>query len=378
MGDEDEPNEEGLAFYEDVFRCCRDHGIEPLVAITHFDCPIHLIKTYGGWRSRKLIDFYRRLVEVLFTRYKGLVHWWITFNEMNMILHRPFMGAGIVIEPGENPRAAEYLAAHNELVASAWATKTAHEIDPKNKVGCMLTAGSYYPYSCRPEDVRAAQLKNQENYFFVDVQSRGRYPGYALKQLEREGIDVGITEEDERILAAHTVDFISFSYYSSRCIAADPATAGGIAEGNAFAGVENPYVRTSDWSWVIDPLGFRITINDLWDRYQKPLFVVENGLGAYDEVKPDGTIDDDYRIAYLREHIETMRDAIDQDGVEMLGYTTWGPIDLVSAGSGEMEKRYGFIYVDRDNEGNGTLARSKKKSFDWYKKVIATNGEDLS
>ena len=209
LGDEDEPNEEGLAFYEDVFRCCRDHGIEPLVTITHFDCPIHLIKTYGGWRSRKLIGFYRRLVEILFTRYKGLVHWWITFNEMNMILHRPFMGAGIVIEPGENPRAAEYLAAHNELVASAWATKTAHEIDPKNKVGCMLAAGSYYPYSCRPEDVRAAQLKNQENYFFVDVQSRGRYPGYALKQLEREGIDVGITEEDERILAAHTVDFIS-------------------------------------------------------------------------------------------------------------------------------------------------------------------------
>ena len=359
LGDEDEPNEEGLAFYEDVFRCCRDHGIEPLVTITHFDCPIHLIKTYGGWRSRKLIDFYRRLVEVLFTRYKGLVHWWITFNEMNMILHRPFMGAGIVLEPGENPRSAEYLAAHHELVASAWATKIAHEIDPENKVGCMLAAGSYYPYSCRPEDVRAAQLKNQENYFFVDVQSRGRYPGYALKQLEREGIDVGITEEDERILAAHTVDFISFSYYSSRCIAADPATAGGIAEGNAFAGVD-------------------ITINDLWDRYQKPLFVVENGLGAHDTVNPDGTIDDDYRIAYLREHIEAMRDAIDQDGVEMLGYTTWGPIDLVSAGSGEMEKRYGFIYVDRDNEGNGTLARSKKKSFDWYKKVIATNGEDLS
>ena len=221
-GDEEEPNEAGLAFYEDVFRCCREHGIEPLVTITHFDCPIHLVKKYGAWRNRTLIELYKRLVKVLFNRYRGLVHWWITFNEMNMILHRPFMGAGIVLEPGENAREAEYRAAHNELVASAWATKIAHEVDPENKVGCMLAAGSYYPYSCRPEDVRAAQVKNQEDLFFVDVQARGRYPGYALKMLEREGIDVGMTAEDERILAENTVDFISFSYYSSRCTAGDP------------------------------------------------------------------------------------------------------------------------------------------------------------
>ena len=376
-GDEDEPNEAGLAFYEDVFRECRAYGIEPLVTITHFDLPIHLIKEYGGWRNRKLIEFYQRLARTLFTRYKGLVKYWLTFNEINMILHLPFMGAGLVFEEGENREQAMYRSAHNELVASAWATKIAHEIDPDVMVGCMLAAGSYYPYSCNPADVRDAQLKNQENYFFVDVQSRGHYPAFALKKFEREGIDVGMTEEDQRILAENTVDFISFSYYSSRCIAQDPSTAGGIAEGNAFAGVENPYVRQSDWGWIIDPLGFRITINDLWDRYQKPLFVVENGLGAYDEVKPGGTIDDDYRIAYLREHIEAMRDAIEQDGVEMLGYTTWGPIDLVSAGSGEMEKRYGFIYVDRDNEGHGTLERRRKKSFSWYQQVIATNGEDL-
>ena len=208
-GDEEEPNEAGLAFYEDVFRCCREHGIEPLVTITHFDCPIHLVKKYGAWRNRTLIELYKRLVTVLFNRYRGLVRWWITFNEMNMILHRPFMGAGIVLEPGENAREAKYRAAHNELVASAWATKIAHEVDPENKVGCMLAAGSYYPYSCRPEDVRAAQVKNQEDLFFVDVQARGHYPGYALKMLEREGIDVGMTAEDERILAENTVDFIS-------------------------------------------------------------------------------------------------------------------------------------------------------------------------
>ena len=376
QGDEDEPNEEGLAFYEDVFRECRKHGIEPLVTITHFDCPIHLIKEYGGWRNRKLIDFYQKLVRVLFTRYQGLVRYWLTFNEINMILHLPFMGAGIVFEEGEDHEAVEYLAAHNELVASAWATKIAHEIDPENKVGCMLAAGSYYPYSCDPEDVRAAQLANQDNYFFVDVQSRGYYPAYALKKLERAGIDVGMTDEDRQVLAENTVDFVSFSYYSSRCTAGASNRGEGSA-GNAFAGVKNPHLAESQWGWAIDPLGFRITINDLWDRYQKPLFVVENGLGARDVVEPDGSINDDYRIDYLRQHIAAMRDAVTEDGVDILGYTMWSPIDLVSASTGEMSKRYGFIYVDRDDAGEGTFARSKKKSFDWYKKVIATNGEDL-
>lgn len=278
-------------------------------------------------------------------------------------------------EPNE---AVEYLAAHNELVASAWATKIAHEIDPEIKIGCMLAAGSYYPYSCRPGDVRQAQLDNQDNYFFVDVQSRGYYPAYAVKKLERLGIDVGMTDEDREILAANTVDFISFSYYSTRCSAGADNPDVERTQGNAFAGAKNPYLQESQWGWAIDPPGFRITLNDLYDRYQKPLFVVENGLGAKDVVEEDGSINDDYRIDYLRQHIAAMRDAVTEDGVDLLGYTTWGPIDLVSAGTGEMSKRYGFIYVDRDDAGNGTLKRSKKKSFDWYKRVIASNGEDLS
>ena len=375
-GDEAEPSEAGLAFYEEVFRECHAHGIEPLVTITHFDLPIHLIEKYGGWRSRTLIELYKRLVTVLFNRYKGLVRYWLTFNEINMILHLPFMGAGLVFEEGEDRTRAMYLAAHNELVASAWATKIAHEVDPGNMVGCMLAAGATYPYSCDPEDVRVAQTKNQENYFFVDVQSRGAYPAYALKMFEREGIDVGMTEEDVCVLAENTVDFISFSYYSSRCAAAK-LPEGVEMTGNAFRGVRNPYLKNSQWGWAIDPLGLRITMNDLYDRYQKPLFIVENGLGAHDVVEEDGSINDDYRIEYLRAHIEAMRDAIDEDGVELLGYTTWGPIDLVSASTGEMSKRYGFVYVDRDDAGNGTLARSRKKSFAWYKQVIATNGADL-
>lgn len=376
-GDESEPNEEGLKFYEDLFKECHKQGIEPLVTITHFDMPIHLIKEYGGWRNRKLIEFYENLCRVLFTRYKGLVKYWLTFNEINMILHAPFMGAGLVFEEGENQEEAKYIAAHHELVASAKATKIAREIDPDIQIGCMIAAGQCYPNTPNPVDVRQAQLDNQESYFFVDVQSRGEYPHFALKQLERKGIQIPFEAGDKELLKENTVDFISFSYYSSRVSSGDPEVQA-TAEGNIFATVKNEYLEASEWGWQIDPLGFRITMNELYDRYQKPLFVVENGLGAVDTPNEHGQIIDDYRIDYLAKHIEAMRDAVTEDGIDLLGYTTWGCIDLVSAGTGEMKKRYGFIYVDRDNEGNGTLKRSKKKSFDWYKKVIASNGEDLS
>ncbi len=375
-GDETEPNEKGLQFYEDVFKECRKYDIEPLVTITHFDCPIHLIKEYGGWRNRKMIDFYERLVRTLFTRYKGLVKYWITFNEINMILHAPFMGAGIVFEEGENREEVLYQAAHHELVASALATKIAHEIDPENQVGCMLAGGQYYPYTCHPDDVFLAMEKDRENYFFIDVQARGEYPAYALKELERKGIEIQMKPEDLKLLKENTVDYISFSYYSSRTVSADPEV-NKLTEGNIFPSLKNPHLDESEWGWQIDPLGFRVTLNTLYDRYQKPLFVVENGLGAMDEVNEEGQIIDDYRIDYLRQHIKAMRDAVVEDGVDLLGYTTWGPIDLVSASTGEMSKRYGFIYVDRQDDGSGSFQRMKKKSFDWYKKVIASNGEDL-
>jgi len=375
-GDELEPNEEGLKFYEELFKECHKYGIEPLVTITHFDCPIHLIKEYGGWRNRKLIEFYQRLVTVLFNRYKGLVKYWLTFNEINMILHAPFIGGGIVFEAGDNEAQIKFTAAHNQLVASAYATKIAHEIDPNNKVGCMLAAGNYYPYTCHPEDVFKAMNLDRENYFFIDVQSRGEYPKYALKQLEREKIDVGMTEEDKKVLKENTVDFISFSYYSSRTASADPEINKTTA-GNIFASIKNPYLKASEWGWQIDPLGLRITMNMLYDRYQKPLFIVENGLGAKDTLTENGEVIDDYRIDYLKAHIKSFMDAVELDGIELWGYTPWGCIDLVSAGTGEMSKRYGFIYVDRDDAGNGSLKRSKKKSFTWYKNVISSNGENL-
>ncbi|WP_314067899.1 6-phospho-beta-glucosidase [uncultured Vagococcus sp.] len=374
-GNDEQPNEKGLQFYEDVIKECLKYNIEPLITITHFDVPMHLVETYGSWRNRKLIECYERLCRTIFTRYKGMVKYWLTFNEINMILHLPFMGAGLCFEEGENEEQVKYQAAHYELVASALATKIAKEIDPDMQIGCMLAGGVFYAQTPNPKDVWAVRQAEMENYFFIDVQARGKYPSYAIKEWERKGIELDITEEDLTLLAENTVDFISFSYYSSR-VTADQTDEAEKTAGNAFASLENPYLSSSEWGWQIDPLGLRITLNDIYQRYQKPLFLVENGLGAIDTPDENDDVEDDYRIDYLSSHIQAMSDAISLDGVELLGYTTWGCIDLVSAGTGEMKKRYGFIYVDLDNDGNGTLQRYKKKSFSWYKRVIETNGEE--
>lgn len=375
-GDEETPNEEGLKFYDSMFDEMIKHGIEPVVTICHFDTPIGIIEKFGGWKNRKFVDFYLNYCRAIFTRYKDKVKYWMTFNEINMILHLPFMGAGVRFEEGENELQIKYQSAHHELIASALATKMAHEIIPGSMVGCMLAAGEFYPYSCNPEDVLLAKEKDRENLFFIDVQSRGEYPGYAKRFLRENDIEIVFGENDEEILKNNTVDFIGFSYYSSRCASADPEILKGQTAGNVFKTVRNPNLKVSEWGWQIDPLGLRITCNSLYDRYQKPLFIVENGLGANDVVEEDGTINDDYRIEYLREHIKAMKEAIN-DGVDLIGYTPWGCIDIVSASTGEMKKRYGFIYVDKDNEGNGTLERRKKKSFYWYKDVINSNGENL-
>ncbi|MBF4694851.1 6-phospho-beta-glucosidase [Fusibacter sp. Q10-2] len=375
-GDDPTPNEAGLKFYDDVFDECLKYGIEPLVTITHFDVPIHLVETLGSWRSREMIVHYERLCEVLFERYKNKVTYWLTFNEINMLLHLPFMGAGLLFEEGDDVLSIKYQAAHHQLMASALATKIAKRINPNFKIGCMLAAGVTYANTCAPEDAFKAMTKERESYFFIDVQSRGEYPNYALKMMENEGIHVQMEPEDAQILKENTVDFISFSYYASRLTSADPKV-NATTEGNVFASLKNPYLKASEWGWQIDPLGLRTTLNMLYDRYQKPLFIVENGLGAVDMPDENGYVEDDYRIDYLRAHVQAMRDAIALDGVDLMGYTPWGCIDLVSASTGEMKKRYGFIYVDKDNEGNGTLKRSKKKSFEWYKNVINSNGTTL-
>ncbi|KAB7668361.1 6-phospho-beta-glucosidase [Bacillus sp. B1-b2] len=374
-GDDLEPNEEGLAFYDDLFSECLKYGIEPLVTLNHFDTPLALYEKYGGWKNRKLVNFYENYCNVVFRRYKNKVKYWLTFNEINMIIHLPIVGGLIDFKEDDNIEQVKYQAAHHQLVASAIATKMAHEINPEFKIGCMLGAGKTYPYTCSPNDVWKAYKADREGYFFIDVQARGYYPSYSNKFFKDNNIVLDVKDGDLDILRENTVDFISFSYYSSRLISADPKMKDQ-TDGNIVPSLKNPYLETSEWGWQIDPLALRITLNELYDRYQKPLFIVENGLGAKDIPDENGYVEDDYRITYLREHIKALKAAI-EDGVDLWGYTTWGCIDIVSASNGEMSKRYGFIYVDLDDDGNGSLRRTKKKSFNWYKNVIASNGEIL-
>lgn len=375
-GEEATPNEAGLKFYDDLFDELLRHNIQPVVTLAHFDVPVALIEKYGSWRNRKLVSLFERYAKTVLARYKDKVKYWLTFNEINMLLHLPFLGAGLVFKEGDNVMQMKYQAAHHQLVASALAVKACHELIPDAIIGCMLAAGSFYPFTCNPEDVFQGMEKDRESYFFIDVQSRGEYPGYAKRFFRDHQLNIEMEPGDAEILKNHTVDYIGFSYYSSRTTSTDPEVTKNMTSGNVFGSVANPYLSKSEWGWTIDPKGFRITANQLYDRYQKPLFVVENGLGAVDEVTPEGEILDDYRIDYLKRHIAEMNEAI-QDGVEIIGYTSWGPIDIVSASSGEMKKRYGYIYVDRDNQGKGTLRRIKKKSFDWYKNVIQSNGGSL-
>ncbi|MGG2079206.1 glycoside hydrolase family 1 protein [Lelliottia nimipressuralis] len=370
-GDEPQPNEAGLAFYDKLFDELAAHNITPLVTLSHYEMPWGLVKQYGGWGSRQVIGFFERYARTVFTRYKEKVKLWLTFNEINMSLHAPMTGVGL---PETSSKAEVYQAIHHQLVASALAVNACHEIVPEGKIGNMLLGGLVYPLTCKPDDVLEALQENRAWQFFGDVQCRGAYPGYMLRFFRDNGIQLDVTDADREALKS-TVDFISFSYYMTGCVTTDEEL-NQQARGNILSMVPNPHLASSEWGWQIDPVGLRTLLNVLWDRYQKPLFIVENGLGAKDKPDADGVVQDDYRIAYLNDHLVQVREAM-EDGVEVMGYTSWGPIDLVSASKAELSKRYGFIYVDRDNSGNGTLARSRKKSFYWYKEVISTKGASL-
>ncbi|GAA1466075.1 glycoside hydrolase family 1 protein [Microbacterium thalassium] len=377
-GDDTEPNEEGLAFYDRVLDELEKHGIEPLVTISHYETPLNLAEKYDGWTSRELISFYERYARTLFERYGSRVKYWLTFNEINSLLHAPFMSGGINTPKDELTDAQLYQAMHHELVASARATRIAREVAPDAQVGCMVLSMPIYPLTPAPADAVAVMDADHANLVYGDVHTRGRYPGYFLRTLREKGIELDITDQDREDLL-NTVDFVSFSYYMSIAETADPAkkTAG---KGNIMGGVPNPTLEASEWGWQIDPVGLRLVLNQFWDRWQKPLFIVENGLGAKDRlVEVDGvkTVVDDYRIAYLNDHLVQVGEAL-EDGVTVLGYTSWGCIDIVSASTAQLSKRYGFIYVDRNDDGSGSLERYRKKSFDWYAEVIRTNGATLT
>ena len=375
-GDEERPNEEGLAFYDQVFDELAKYGIEPLVTLSHYENPLYLTTQYGGWKNRKLVDFFVHYAKTVMERYKGKVRRWLTFNEINM-LSVPF---GTFIAGGMLPDTAteqdRWQAMHHQLVASAQAVRLGHQIDPDNRLGCMIAYMCVYPRTCAPEDqLTQLSMDRLHNLLAGDVHVRGAYPSYARRLLAEKGVTLDITPQDEQDLREGTVDFYTFSYYDSRCVGTkqegDPSTGNG-----ALGGIRNPYLPVTEWGWQIDPQGLRWVLNHLYDRYQIPLMVVENGLGAMDQREPDGAIHDPYRIDYLRAHIQAMAEAV-ADGVELQGYTPWGCIDLVSASTGEMRKRYGMIYVDKHDDGSGDLSRHRKDSFYWYQKVIRTNGQDL-
>ena len=369
-GDDATPNEEGLKFYDDLIDTIIANGMEPLITVSHYEMPLNLALKYNGWASREVVDFFVKYCEVLFKRYKGKVHKWILVNQINLIVHESFNHLGIASDKVDNLLEAKYQGVHNEMVACAKATKIAHEIDPANEIGMMFCSNLTYPISHRPEDVYWNMRHNQMEYLYGDIMVRGYYPGYALRYYDEHNIHINFYPGDEEALKEGTVDFVSLSYYYSRLSGEEPYLHTELGQ------VPNPDIPASDWGWSIDPLGLRIALNEYWDRYQKPLYITENGFGAYDKVEADGSIHDPYRIDYLRKHVEQVVESV-KDGVDVRGYYPWGPIDIISCSSSEIEKRYGFIYVDYDNQFNGTGKRSLKDSYYWYKKVTASNGEDL-
>ena len=376
-GDEAEPNQAGLEFYDRVFECLEKHNIIPIVSLSHYEMPLNLAVNHEGWTNREVIDLYLKFATTVFERYKDKVKHWMMFNEINCVKHHPYVSVGIIEEGHPNIEQAKYQGAHHQFVASALAAKACRETISGVQIGCMISYQMLYPNTCRPEDVQACEEQQRVSLFFSDVLARGAYPPYAERMLKDKGVTLNKHVGDDEILAAYTVDFISFSYYMSSTVSANPEQLEG-AQGNLITGgIKNPYLPSSEWGWQIDPKGLRLALNQLHDRYQKPIFIAENGLGTSDKVSEDGSIQDDYRIDYLRQHIEQMREAIN-DGVNLFGYTWWGPLDIVSASTNQVSKRYGFIYIDQDDNGNGTRDRKRKKSFFWYKKVIASNGSDLS
>lgn len=363
---------QGLKFYDQVFLELAKYHIEPLVTLSHYEMPLNLVNKYGGWKNRKLIDLFVMYAEVVMKRYRGLVKYWLTFNEINMLSVMPFLAGGLT-HPSKVSIAQ---AAHNQFVASARVVKLGHKIDSNNKIGQMLAYTAYYPYTCDPKDQLLIMKLDHNFLFYSDVQAGGKYPSYKLKEYKKENIILKDRREDYELINKYPADFIGFSCYSSNVITTHTGNFLK-ANGNFTTGIKNPYLKVNDWGWATDPDVLRLALNILWDRYHKPLWIVENGFGAIDKVTSEDKVHDKYRIAYLDENLKSMVDAVDLDGIDLIGYEVWGCIDLVSAGTGQMSKRYGLIYVDRDDQGNGTLRRIPKDSFFWLKKIIASNGKDL-
>ena len=371
-GDEEKPNEDGLAFYDALIDELLKYRLEPIVMISHYGTPLGLVNQWGSWKDERTVTCYLRYVKTLADRYKGKIRYWITFSEMNVIDNCTFMISGV---PQNDPQTIAQ-ASRNQLVAQAEAVRILHETDSSNLVSTHVAYGAAYPNTCSPDDVLLSRLAMHEMHFWFDVAVRGYYPAYKLKEYERNGIHISLSEAEKQLLKENTVDFISFSYYNSNNVSADPGITGSQNGNMSFGGVNNPYLKKSEWGWSIDPIGLRIAMNELYERYQLPLFIIGNGLGAEDSVDENGHIHDSYRIEFLRQHIEAFRKAVDEDGVELIGYSPWSLLDTLSLSTGERKKRYGLIYVDYNDDSTGTGERIRKDSYYWYRKVIESNGAE--
>lgn len=374
-GDDSVSNEAGLLFYDNIIDRCIQYGIEPIITLSHFETPLNIAEKYGGWKNRTVVDLFLKYCNTVFCRYQGKVKYWMAFNEINSAIEIPFKGQALPYRDDNNYLVDVHHGMHHQVLASALATKMLHTIDPTAKMGCMIASFLTYPRTCAPADIWRTLQENRSYYLYSDLLAKGIFPAWYLKKLEQDHIPINLTASDFKAIHQNTVDYISFSYYMSLTCSADPAMKTG--EGNLKGGVDNPYLEQTDWGWSIDPLGLRIALNDMYDRYHLPLMISENGFGAIERPE-DGTVHDFNRINYLKKHISALKKAVDEDGVDCFAYCAWSPIDMVSAGTSEMKKRYGFIYVDADDYGNGTYTRTRKDSFYWYKKVIASNGEDLN
>lgn len=373
-GDELKPNQEGIRYYDKIIKSLHDAGIKIFLTMNHYAIPLHLVEAYGGWTNRKLIDFYVRFAKTVFENWGEYIDYYLPFNEINAGYFSPYNGVGLIKPENEAyDQSLVFQSLHHQFVASAKVIELGHSM-VRGQFGCMVACFCYYPYSCSPEDnMKMVTEENTNTWFCADVLTRGKYPSYMTRFFEERGIEFEITKEDEELLFNNTADFVSFSYYQSSVVSCEEKEK---TAGNLVVSTKNPYLKATEWGWQIDPIGLRVTLNKVYDRYQKPVFISENGMGNRDVLEPDFTVHDDYRIEYLKEHFEQIEEAI-KDGVDLIGYIMWGIIDIVSAGSCEMEKRYGVVYVDADNLGNGTYNRYKKDSFAWYQNFIKEKRESV-
>ncbi|NFA42381.1 glycoside hydrolase family 1 protein [Clostridium botulinum] len=380
-----EVNEKGIKFYNDLIDELNKYNIEPIVTMFHFDLP-YTLEEKGGWSNRDTIDAFSKYAKVLFERFGSKVKYWLTINEQNtMILHPGAIG---IPKGGKLPSKKElYQQNHHMLLAQAKVMNLCHEMCPNGKIGPALNTTAMYGETCNPLDAIAAH--NWETircWSFLDMAVRGKYNKLAWSYLMDRGLEPIIEDGDMDIMKNAKPDFIAINYYSTATIAASKGDASDISaragdqqimlgEQGVYRAAENPYVDKTKYGWVVDPIGLRMTLRKVSERYDLPILITENGIGAPDKLEKNETINDDYRIDYIRKHLEQLKLAIN-DGVEVMGYCPWSAIDVVSTHQG-YGKRYGFIYVNRDEFDLKDLRRIKKKSFNWYKNVINTNGEEL-